>query len=130
MPLVHHGLCFGCGLTNLFGLMLELEPADAADEVSGRCFIKQDHQGADSGFAHDGVVAAALAEAMALGSGPDARAQTLSVEYVSPAPVGAFLEVHAKVGERSRDAIAVTASAHADGRLIATARGAYREPSG
>jgi hypothetical protein len=27
MPLLHHEQCFGCGRTNLFGLLLEAEPA-------------------------------------------------------------------------------------------------------
>ena len=37
MALVHHDLCFGCGQTNLFGLLLEIERVDA-DRVAGRCF--------------------------------------------------------------------------------------------
>jgi hypothetical protein len=72
MPLVHHELCFGCGRTNLFGILLDVEPV-GPDAVAGRCFIKQDHQGPDRGRAHEGVVAAALAEAMALACGLDAR---------------------------------------------------------
>lgn len=44
MALVHHDLCFGCGQTNLFGLLLEVERVDER-RVTGRCFIKQDHQG-------------------------------------------------------------------------------------
>ena len=48
MALVHHDLCFGCGQTNLFGLLLEVERVDER-RVAGRCFIKQDHQGAIAG---------------------------------------------------------------------------------
>ena len=70
----HHDLCFGCGQANLFGLQLELEPG-AAGGVEGRFFVKQDHQG-PPGFAHGGVLTAALDEAMALvlhgqGTSPD-----------------------------------------------------------
>ena len=65
MARVHHEQCFGCGRTNLFGLLLEVEEV-APGAVAGRCFIKQDHQGAEGGRAHDGVVAAALSEAMSV----------------------------------------------------------------
>src|SRR4051812_11893123 len=60
----HHELCFGCGQSNLFGLQIELERR-AGGGVEGRFFVKQDHQG-PPGFAHGGVIAAALDEAMAL----------------------------------------------------------------
>src|SRR4051794_7815661 len=63
VAITHHELCFGCGLANLFGLQLELEPSDGG--VAGRFFVKQDHQG-PPGFAHGGVIATALDEAMAL----------------------------------------------------------------
>jgi acyl-coenzyme A thioesterase PaaI-like protein len=124
MPLVHHELCFGCGRTNLFGLLLEVEPAGPGT-VAGRCFIKQDHQGADKGAAHDGIVGAALGEAMSLACGPQARPQAVTVGFIERAPVGAFLLVQAQIEERVEDVITVTASAHADERLIARARGTY-----
>jgi hypothetical protein len=54
VPLVHHELCFGCGRVNLFGLLLEVQEV-APGAVAGRCFVKQDHQGADRRRAHDGV---------------------------------------------------------------------------
>ena len=78
MPLVHHELCFGCGRTNLFGLLLELERTDEG-AVAGRCFIKQDHQGPEPGFAHEGIIATALSEAMALACGQHARPRTIEV---------------------------------------------------
>jgi acyl-coenzyme A thioesterase PaaI-like protein len=89
-PLHHHDLCFGCGQANLFGLQLELSPA--ADGVEGRFFVKQDHQG-PPGFAHAGVLTAALEEAIALAAGR--RPTRLTVELVSPAPVGTFVRVTA-----------------------------------
>ena len=87
MPPVHHEQCLGCGRTNLFGLLLEVEEV-APGAVAGRCFIKQDQQGADGGRAHDGVVASALVEAMALACGLDARAVSFEASFVAPAPVG------------------------------------------
>ena len=45
-PERHHDLCFGCGLANVFGLHLELERTGGGG-LSGRFFVKQDHQGPD-----------------------------------------------------------------------------------
>jgi acyl-coenzyme A thioesterase PaaI-like protein len=129
MALVHHELCFGCGRTNLFGLMLELEH-EGPDSVIGRCFIKQDHQGADRWSAHEGVIAAALSEAMALLCGPDARAKEFEVELRGAVPVGEFLVLAATAAEREGNTIQVTAIASAEGRPVASARGRYATPPG
>ena len=125
MPLVHHELCFGCGRTNLFGLLLEVDEV-APGAVTGRCFIKQDHQGADRGFAHDGVVAAALAEAMGLACGLGARAAGFEVWLESPAPVGGFVDLVARIEGRDGPLMNVTATASADQRMVARARGSFR----
>jgi acyl-coenzyme A thioesterase PaaI-like protein len=125
MPLVHHELCFGCGRVNLFGLLLELEPA-GPDAVAGRGFLKQDHQGADRGRAHEGVVASALVEAMALACGPDARATSFEIELSAPAPIGAFLEIEARVERRDGPSAAASATARSDQRMVAQARGSFR----
>src|SRR5689334_20545832 len=129
MALVHHDLCFGCGQTNLFGLLLEVERVDA-DRVAGRCFIKQDHQGPDRSAAHQGVIAAALCEAMALACGPEARAAALSVELTADVPVGAFLDIAAAVGRRDGHEHRATATATSEGRPVATASGRFvlRQP--
>ena len=87
----HHDGCFGCGQANLFGLQLE----------DGRFFVKQDHQG-ERGFAHPGVIAAALYEVL--------PGQRLEVEYLAPVPVGVFVQVEA-TGEG--------AEASVDGRVVA-----------
>jgi acyl-coenzyme A thioesterase PaaI-like protein len=125
MPLVHDELCFGCGRANLFGLMLEVEQT-APGTVAGRCFIKQDHRGATRGFAHDGIVAAALGEAMSLACGLSARPQAITVGFVGSAAVGAFLHLDAEIEDRTPDGIEVTASARSDeAGLVARARGTY-----
>jgi acyl-coenzyme A thioesterase PaaI-like protein len=87
----HHDLCFGCGQANLFGLQLELEAV--ADGVEGRFFVKQDHQG-EPGFAHAGVMTAALEEAISLAAGR--RPATLQIELLMPAAVGTFVVVRAE----------------------------------
>jgi hypothetical protein len=125
VALVHHELCFGCGRVNLFGLLLELDPA-GPDAVAGRGFLKQDHQGADRGHAHEGVVAAALIDAMALACGPDARVAAFEISTGDPAPVGAWLDIEARVERRDSMGADASATARADQRMVAQARGSFR----
>jgi hypothetical protein len=124
VPLIHHELCFGCGRTNLFGLLVEVEATGDGD-VAGRAFIKQDHQGWTPGQAHVGIVAAALSEAMAFAVGPRASARTLEIDTQSDAPVGGFLELEAHVEGRHGDIVHATAAAHVDGQPVARARARY-----
>jgi acyl-coenzyme A thioesterase PaaI-like protein len=125
VPLVHHELCFGCGRVNLFGLLLELEPT-GPDSVAGRCFFKQDHQGPDRGTAHDGVVAAALSEAMALACGPQARPLSFEVTLTGRAPIGTFTKVQARVERREGPVSHAKATATSGRRLVARARGSFQ----
>jgi hypothetical protein len=125
VALVHHELCFGCGRTNLFGLLLEAREAGPG-AVAGRCFIKQDHQGAERGRAHEGLIGAALAEAMALACGLQARTVSLEIALSELPPVGAFLDVEARVLERDGPHSQATATASVDRRLVAQARGRFR----
>ena len=123
--LVHHELCFGCGRTNLFGLLMEVQRTDDG-MVRGRGFIKQDHQGAVPGTAHPGVVAAALSEGMAFAAGDGMQLAALEVTLGAPAPVGAFLDVEASVRSGADGTVEATATAWSDGGPVARARGAYR----
>jgi acyl-coenzyme A thioesterase PaaI-like protein len=124
--IVHHDLCFGCGQANLFGLQLELERSE--DGVEGRFFVKQDHQG-PPGYAHGGVLASALDEAMALlvfERGTFAVTGRLEVDLLAPAPVGAFVQVSARLeseGERTLELSAEAAGE--DGGRLAAARGTF-----
>jgi acyl-coenzyme A thioesterase PaaI-like protein len=131
LSLAHHELCFGCGNANLFGLQMELEPANGKPgAVTGRCFIKQDHQGA-LGSAHAGVVSGALEEAMAIAlhsQGIHARARRIVVDLLADAPVGTFLRVDAHV--EAGGELTVTATAREvgeDKRTVAEARGHFEE---
>jgi acyl-coenzyme A thioesterase PaaI-like protein len=127
----HHDLCFGCGQANLFGLQLELERRPEGG-VAGRFFVKQDHQG-PPGFAHGGVIAAALDEAMSLllhGQGTFALASRLEVELREPAPVGTFVAVEAdveRVEGRKLELAAAATDPDRPERAFATARGAFVE---
>jgi acyl-coenzyme A thioesterase PaaI-like protein len=125
--LLHHDLCFGCGQANLFGLQLELEPSPDGG-VEGRFFVKQDHQG-PPGYAHGGVIAAALDEAMALvlrAEGTSALTARLEVDLLAPAPVGAFVHVEAGLEESDARTLRLRARARsADGGELAVARGLF-----
>ena len=115
MGLYHHDLCYGCGLANVFGLQLDLE-RQPDGSVAGRFFVKQDHQG-PPGFAHPGVLAAALDEAMALtaGEGPGAAVTAqLEVDFRQPAPIGTFVRLEAKVERREGERTWVRAAAFPD----------------
>jgi acyl-coenzyme A thioesterase PaaI-like protein len=122
--LVHHELCFGCGRTNLFGLLMDVEPVSAG-RVRGRAFVKQDHQGAERGTAHEGIVLAALSEAMSLACGPDARPRRLELEVQGSVPVGSFIDVEAEAGEGVGGGFQASASAAVEGTPVATGRGVY-----
>jgi acyl-coenzyme A thioesterase PaaI-like protein len=126
--ITHHELCFGCGQANLFGLQLEVDPRDDGS-VAGRFFVKQDHQG-PPGYAHGGILATALDEAMALlvhAQGVHALTTGLDVRLRAPAPVGAFVDVVARFEERSGRRLEVSCVASSDGTEVATARGTFVE---
>ncbi|MEX2194566.1 MAG: PaaI family thioesterase [Thermoleophilaceae bacterium] len=128
MPVSHHELCFGCGLANVFGLHLELEPQPEGG-LAGRFFVKQDHQG-PPGFAHGGIVGAALDEAMALvlhGDGLHARTRRYEVDLHMPAPVGSWVNVRARLESQDGKRIWVTATAGGEGGTIAEGRALFVE---
>ncbi len=130
MTITHHELCFGCGIANVFGLQMEVEPSADGDGVSGRFFVKQDHQG-PPGFAHGGVIACALDEVMALcvhDEGRLAMTGRLEVDFRGPAPVGTFVRVAARVEEREGRTLELSAEARGVGGerpLIAEARARF-----
>jgi acyl-coenzyme A thioesterase PaaI-like protein len=123
----HHELCFGCGQANPFGLQLELEPAGAG-AVAGRFFVKQDHQG-PPGYAHGGVLGAALDEAMSLllhHEGTFALTARLEIDLLAPVPVGTFVRVAARVEERGERRQRLSAEALGeDGSPAARAQGVF-----
>ena len=123
MTLAHHDLCFGCGLANVFGLQIELE-RQADGSVAGRFFVKQDHQG-PPGFAHGGVLAAALDEATALAAGEGTGGPItahLELDFLAPAPIGAFVTLTAEVKREEGGKLWVLARALAEDRVTELAR--------
>jgi acyl-coenzyme A thioesterase PaaI-like protein len=124
--ITHHELCFGCGQANLFGLQLEVDARDDGS-VAGRFFVKQDHQG-PPGYAHGGILATALDEAMALlvhSVGVHALTTGLEIRLRAPAPVGAFVDVVAVLESREGRRLEVQAEASSEGKQVATARGTF-----
>jgi acyl-coenzyme A thioesterase PaaI-like protein len=122
----HHDLCFGCGQANLFGLQLELERVEGGG-VAGRFFVKQDHQG-PPGYAHGGVIAAALDEAMALllhVEGGPALTRRLELDLLGPAAVGSFVEVTAARDGGEDRRVELRAAAACEGREVARARATF-----
>jgi acyl-coenzyme A thioesterase PaaI-like protein len=111
----HHDLCFGCGLANVFGLQIELD-RQPDGSVAGRFFVKQDHQGSP-GYAHAGVLAAALDEAMALAAGegphPPVTAH-LELDVHAAAPIGSFVRLAAEVERGEGERIWVRGAAFTD----------------
>jgi acyl-coenzyme A thioesterase PaaI-like protein len=119
----HHDTCFGCGQANLFGLQLEVERR-ADGGVAGRFFVKQDHQG-PVGQAHEGVMAAALDEAISLvlhASGTPAKLERLELEFHAPAPVGSFVRIEADLESTTAETLVVTATASAPDGPLASGR--------
>jgi acyl-coenzyme A thioesterase PaaI-like protein len=119
--LTHHELCFGCGQANLFGLQMEVEPA-GEQAVKGRFFVKQDHQG-PPGYAHGGIMATALDEAMSLLAhhvGTYPLTASLSVDLRAPAAVGTFVEVTAEVVASEGRRLSLSATASSEGAVVAT----------
>ena len=94
--------------------------------MRGRGFVKQDHQGAVPGTAHDGIVAAGLSEAMSFAAGRAASAVAIDIRLEAPVPVGTFLELEARVVGRADGDVKVDASAATEGRQVASARGIYK----
>jgi acyl-coenzyme A thioesterase PaaI-like protein len=133
VTVTHHDLCFGCGVANLFGLQMELEHTGPG-EAAGRFFVKQDHQG-PPGYAHGGVVASAVDEAMALlvhAEGITALTRRLEVELAAPTPIGTFAVVRARIDERSAGRVVTSAelSEGDDGKVLARARAEFSKLRG
>jgi acyl-coenzyme A thioesterase PaaI-like protein len=93
--------------------------------------VKQDHQG-PPGFAHGGVIAAALDEAMSLAihaQGALALTTRVELDLRAPVPVGAFAEVEARFEQAEQGRIELSAVLRGPdgGREYAEARGVFVE---
>ena len=93
--------CFGCGGDNSGGMKLTFEQDNANRKIVGRFVLSERYQGG-AGFAHGGIIALLLDEAMGkVCRFREVRAVTaeLSVEYLKPVAVDKVIVVEGRETE-------------------------------
>ena len=93
--------CFGCGGDNAGGMKLTFEQDNANRKIVGRFVLGERYQGG-AGFAHGGIIALLLDEAMGkVCRFRDVRAVTaeLTVEYLKPVKVENEIVVEGRESE-------------------------------
>lgn len=93
--------CFGCGGDNSGGMQLTFEQDNANRKIVGRFVLGERYQGG-AGFAHGGIIAVLLDEAMGkVCRFREVRAVTaeLSVEYLKPVAVDKAIVVEGRETE-------------------------------
>lgn len=93
--------CFGCGGDNAAGMKLTFEQDNANRKIVGRFVLGEQYQGG-AGFAHGGIIALLLDEAMGkVCRFREVHAVTaeLSVEYLKPVAVGKEIVVEGRETE-------------------------------
>ncbi len=120
--------CFGCGGANEFGMKLAFELDEDEKRCSGR-FVLGARYGGGAGFAHGGVIAILLDEAMGkISKLTDERAVTaeLNIEYRKPVPVDSEIAVSGwQEDEKGRNRFRVAEIHDANGNLLARGRGRF-----
>ena len=120
--------CFGCGGANDSGMKLTFELDQDARRVIGK-FTLGPRYGGGAGFAHGGIIAVLLDEAMGkISKLADERAVTaeLNIEYRKPVPVHAEIIVSGwQESEKGRNRFRVAEIHDAHGNLLARGRGRF-----
>ena len=120
--------CFGCGGGNEFGMKLTFELDEDEKRCSGR-FVLGARYGGGAGFAHGGVIAILLDEAMGKISkltGERALTAELNIEYRKPVPVDSEIVVLGwQEDEKGRNRFRVGEIHDAQGNLLARGRGRF-----
>jgi len=120
--------CFGCGGANEFGMKLAFELDEDEKRCSGR-FVLGARYGGGAGFAHGGVIAILLDEAMGkISKLTDERAVTaeLNIEYRKPVPVDSEIAVSGwQEEQKGRNRFRVAEIHDAQGNLLARGRGRF-----
>jgi uncharacterized protein (TIGR00369 family) len=120
--------CFGCGGANGSGMKLTFELDQDARRTSGK-FVLGDRYAGGAGFAHGGVIAVLLDEAMGkISKSTDERAVTaeMNIEYRKPVPVDAEITVVGwQEAEKGRNRFRVGEIYDAQGNLLARGRGRF-----
>ena len=120
--------CFGCGGANESGMKLTFELDQEARRTSGK-FVLGSRYAGGAGFAHGGVIAVLLDEAMGkISKLTDERAVTaeMGIEYRKPVPVDAEITVVGwQEDEKGRNRFRVGEIYDAQGNLLARGRGRF-----
>lgn len=120
--------CFGCGGGNARGMRLEFESDEQRQRIVGRFRLAAEYQGG-TGFAHGGIIALLLDEAMGkVNRFSQVRAVTaeLTVEYRRPVPVETEIVVEAfQVQRNGRTLLHEGEIRDTAGRLLAKGRGRF-----
>ena len=120
--------CFGCGAANPAGMKLTFELDFEARRARGRFTLGANYQGG-GGFAHGGIIAVVLDEAMGkLSKLSDEKAVTaeMSIEYRRPVPVDQEIAVEGwQEEEKGRNRFRVAEIYDGDGNLLARGKGRF-----
>ena len=117
----HADNCFGCGPGNDSGIGLRL--SGDGDRLSGTVTLTGRHEGAP-GIAHGGTIATVLDDAsgrfMYL-TGEPAVTSRLEVDYLGRVPIGAPLQVEARIAARDDRGLTIESELLEDGAPLARA---------
>ncbi len=120
--------CFGCGAANDAGMKLHFELDLDEQRTLGRFSLGANYRGG-AGFAHGGIIAVVLDEAMGkLSKLTDERAVTaeLSIEYRKPVPVDQEIVVQGwQVEEKGRNRFRTAEIHDMQGNLLARGKGRF-----
>jgi len=120
--------CFGCGGANDGGMKLAIDLLVEERRTRGR-FVLGSRYGGGAGFAHGGIIAVLLDEAMGkISKLTEERAVTaeLSIEYKKPVPVNTEIVVEGwQENETGRNRFRIGEIRDAAGNLLARGRGRF-----
>jgi uncharacterized protein (TIGR00369 family) len=120
--------CFGCGGDNAGGMKLAFEQDNASRKIVGRFVLGERYQGG-AGFAHGGIIALLLDEAMGkVCRFREVRAVTaeLSVEYLKPVAVDKEIVVEGRETEMNGRNLFITGEIrNENGDVLARGKGRF-----
>lgn len=120
--------CFGCGGDNAGGMKLTFEQDNANRKIVGRFVLGERYQGG-AGFAHGGIIALLLDEAMGkVCRFREVRAVTaeLSVEFLKPVAVDKEIVVEGRETEMNGRNLFITAEIrNENGDVLARGKGRF-----
>jgi len=120
--------CFGCGAANPAGMKLTFELDFETRRTRGSFALGPNYAGG-GGFAHGGIIAVVLDEAMGkLSRLTDERAVTaeMSIEYRKPIPINQTIVVHGwQEQEKGRNRFRAAEIYDAQGNLLVRGKGRF-----